>query len=94
MRIPLASEPDSRDGTSNKDERLTNVLGEDNNGQQMATVRPGLATIVAASGAGGGVVNFSDVLISVFGTTLGSGAGPSTIATVTAGLYDFAQGPL
>ena len=94
MRLNLASEIDSRDGASNKDERLTNVLGEDNNGHQMATVRPGLATIATASGAGGGAVNFNDVLITVFGTTLGSGATPSTISTVVAGSYDFCQSPL
>ena len=94
MRIPLAGEIDSRDGSSNKDERLTNILGEDNNGQQMAVLRPGLATIATASGAGGGEVNFNDVLITVFGTTLGSGSTPSTIGTVVAGSYDFCQSPL
>lgn len=94
MRIPLASEIDSRDGVSNKDERLTNVLGEDNNGQQMATLRPGLVTIATASGAGGGEVNFNDVLITVFGTTLGYGTTPTTISTVVAGDYDFTQSPL
>ena len=94
MRLPIASDIDSRDGVSAKDERLTNMLGEDNNGQQMATLRPGLATIATASGAGGGAVNFNDVLISVYGTTLGSGSTPSTIGTVVAGSYDFCQSPL
>lgn len=94
MRLPIASDIDSRDGASAKDERLTNMLGEDNNGQQMATLRPGLATIATASGAGGGAVNFNDVLITVYGTTLGSGSTPSTIATVVAGSYDFCQSPL
>jgi len=94
MRLPIASDIDSRDGVSAKDERLTNMLGEDNNGQQMATLRPGLATIATASGAGGGAVNFNDVLITVYGTTLGSGSTPSTIATVVAGSYDFAVSPL
>ena len=94
MRLPIASDIDSRDGASAKDERLTNMLGEDNNGQQMATLRPGLATIATASGAGGGAVNFNDVLISVYGTTLGFGPTPSTIATVVAGSYDFCQSPL
>ncbi len=94
MRLPIASDIDSRDGASAKDVRLTNMLGEDNNGQQMATLRPGLATIATASGAGGGAVNFNDVLITVFGTTLGSGSTPSTIATVVAGSYDFCQSPL
>ena len=94
MRLPIASDIDSRDGVSAKDERLTNMLGEDNNGQQMATLRPGLATIATASGAGGGAVNFNDVLISVYGTTLGFGPTPSTIGTVVAGSYDFCQSPL
>jgi hypothetical protein len=94
MRLPIASDIDSRDGASAKDERLTNMLGEDNNGQQMATLRPGLATIATASGAGGGAVNFNDVLISVYGTTLGFGPTPSTIGTVVAGSYDFCQSPL
>ena len=94
MRLPIASDIDSRDGASAKDERLTNMLGEDNNGQQMATLRPGLATIATASGAGGGAVNFNDVLISVYGTTLGFGPAPSTIGTVVAGSYDFCQSPL
>ena len=94
MRLPLASEIDSRDGVSDKDERLTNVLSETDEGVTLAVVRPGLATVATASGAGGGAVNFNDVLITVFGTTLGSGSTPSTIATVVAGSYDFAQSPL
>ena len=94
MRLPCVPDIDSRDGTSSKDERLTNMLSEDNNGQQMAVLRPGLATIATASGAGGGEVNFNDVLISVYGTTLGSGSTPSTIGTVVAGSYDFCASPL
>lgn len=94
MRLPLAFEIDSRDGTSNRDERMTNCLSEDDEGVTLAVVRPGLATIATATGAGGGAVNFNDVLITVFGTTLGSGSTPSTIATVVAGSYDFAQSPL
>ncbi len=94
MRLPLAQDLDSRDGTSSKDERLTNMLSEDNNGQQMATLRPGLANISTVSGAGGGAVNFNDEMITVFGTALGSGATPSTVATVVAGSYDFCQSPL
>ena len=94
MRLPLAFEIDSRDGVSAKDERLTNVLSESDEGVTLAVVRPGLATIATATGAGGGEVNFNDVLITVFGTTLGHGTAPSTIATVVAGSYDFAQSPL
>lgn len=94
MRIPLAFEIDSRDGVSAKDERLTNMLGEDDEGIQLTVLRPGLATIATASGAGGGAVNFNDVLITVYGTTLGFGTTPSTIGTVSAGMYDFCASPL
>ena len=94
MRLTLTSDIDSRDGGSNRDERLTNMLGEDDEGIQLTVLRPGLATIATASGAGGGAVNFNDVLITVYGTTLGSGSTPSTIGTVVAGSYDFCQSPL
>lgn len=94
MKLPLVSEIESRDGTSDKGERMTNVLYETDEGVTLAVVRPGLATIVTASGAGGGEVNFNDILITVFGTTLGFGPTPSTIGTVAAGMYDFCQSPL
>lgn len=94
MRLSLVADIDSRDGTSNRDERLTNVLSETDEDVTLAVVRPGLAAIATSSGAGGGAVNFNDVLITVYGTTLGSGSTPSTIATVVAGSYDFCQSPL
>ncbi len=94
MRLPLVPEIDSRDGSSNKDERMTNMLSETDEGVTLAVLRPGLATIATASGAGCGEVNFNDVLITVYGTTLGFGTTPSTIGTVVAGSYDFCQSPL
>lgn len=94
MRLPVVESLSSRDGVVNKDARMTNALAEDDEGVTLAVMRPGLATIATASGAGGGAVNFNDVLISVYGTTLGSGSTPSTIGTVVAGSYDFCQSPL
>lgn len=94
MRLPLVSDIDSRDGSSAKDERMTNVLSETDEGVTLACVRPGLAAIASASGAGGGEAAFNGVLITIFGTTLGFGETPSTIGTVVAGNYDFAQSPL
>ncbi len=94
MRLPLVSDIDSRDGTSNKDERLTNVLSEIDEGVTYATVRPALESVSSNSGNGNGLVNFEGVLISVFGATAGFGATPSTIGTVVAGSYDFCQSPL
>ena len=94
MRLPVVESLSSRDGVVNKDARMTNALAEDDEGVTLAVMRPGLATIATASGAGGGAVNFNDVLISVYGTTLGFGPTPSTIGTVVAGSYDFCQSPL
>ena len=94
MRLPVVESLSSRDGVVNKDARMTNALAEDDEGVTLAVLRPGLATIATASGAGGGAVNFNDVLISVYGTTLGFGPAPSTIGTVVAGSYDFCQSPL
>lgn len=94
MRLPLVSDIDSRDGTSNRDERLTNVLSEIDEGVTYATVRPALESVSSNSGNGNGVVDFQGVLISVFGATAGFGATPSTIGTVGNGATDFAQSPL
>ena len=92
MRLPAVTEIDTRDGSSNKDERLTNVLVEID-AEKLACLRPGLNTISANSGAGNGVVCFQSTLISVFGTTLGHGNTPASISTVVNGMYDFAQIP-
>lgn len=81
MRIPLAAELDSRDGTSNRDERLTNCLKETTKRGDMAVVRPGLSLDATASGVGNGLVVFSNELVSVYGATLGIGVEPSTDIT-------------
>lgn len=94
MRLPLTFEIDSRDGTSNRDERLTNVLSETDEGTELAVLRPGLAAVVTASGAGGNLTTFNGTLVSVFGTTVGTGEGPTTAGTVVAGQYDFCASPL
>lgn len=94
MRLPLSSDAASRDGAANKDERLTNVLSENDEGVALAVIRPGLTTIATVSGNGGGMVRFNDKLISVFGTSVKFGAAQVSIDTVTAGFYDFAQSPL
>lgn len=94
MRLQLVTEIDSRDGSVDKDARLTNVLSETGDeGEMLACVRPGLNTISTSSGAGNGVTCFNGVLISAFGTTLGYGNTPTTIGTVTSGKFDFAVMP-
>lgn len=94
MRLPLVIELDSRDGSANKDGRLTNVIAEQDEGGTLAVVRPGISTIATASGAGSGIACFGGELVSVFGTVLGYGEAPTTIGAVVAGDYDFAQSPL
>jgi len=94
MRLQLAPNIDSRDGVSNKDSRLINALGEMDDGENMAVVRPGLATLSTSSGDGRGLCSFNDVVISIYGTTLGHGATPATIGTVSGAFFDFTQSPL
>lgn len=92
MRIPLITDTDSRDGSSNKDERLTNVLVEID-AEKLACLRPGLNSISANSGDGNGLECFDGTLISVFGTTLGHGNTPASISTVVNDIYDFVKMP-
>lgn len=96
MRLPLAVDIDSRDGTSNKDARMTNMLSENDQSSTLAVVRPGLSSLLTATGNGNGVVSFNDVLISVYGTALGCRPASSivSIGTVMNGAYDFVQSPL
>lgn len=75
MRLPLVPSLSTKNGVSNKNARMTNVLKESKKTGDMAVVRPGLTLNATASGVGNGLVVFNDELISVFGTTLGIGAG-------------------
>ena len=94
MRLPVTTDINSRDGVSNRDERLTNTLVENDEGVQYAALRPALESVSSNSGHGNGVVDFQGVLVSVFGATAGAGSTPSTIGTVGNGATDFAQSPL
>lgn len=75
MRLPLVPSLSTKNGVSNKNARMTNVLKESKKTGDMAVVRPGLTLNATASGVGNGLVVFNGELISVFGTTLGIGAG-------------------
>lgn len=94
MRLPLILDVDSRDGTSDKDSRYTNVLSESDEGVSLAVIRPGLVAASSNSGNGNGITEFHGTLISSFGTTLGTGETPSSIGTVANGVMDFAESPL
>lgn len=75
MRLPLVPSLSTKNGVSNKNARMTNVLKESKKTGDMAVVRPGLTLNATASGVGNGLVVFNGELISVFGTTLGIGSG-------------------
>lgn len=94
MRLPLVPEIESRDGTSDKDERLTNVLSETDQGINQAVIRPGLVSVITAAGAGGNLTAFNGTLVGVFGTTVGVGESQTSVGTVAAGQFDFCASPL
>lgn len=71
MRLPLISQLSTKDGISNKNARLTNVLKETAAQGTFAVVRPGLDRLASTSGNGNGLVNFNESLISVYGATVG-----------------------
>ena len=90
MRLPLVPPIDSRDGTDEKDCLCKNLLIEAEDGIQLATLRPGqtLNTSFTAA-AGNNIVEFNGSLVTSFGTKLYVEG--VEIATISAGMKDFAQ---
>lgn len=71
MRIPLAGNISTKDGATNKNSRLYNVLAETRkDGKVVAGVRPGLNQVVASSGNGNSIVCFNGTLINLYGTKI------------------------
>ena len=91
MRLPLVSDIDSRDGTSNKDARMSNALKESENGVDYAATRPALALIADTTGNGNGMF-FLDTLITIFGTAALYSESLTSISAVDDGMYDFVKG--
>lgn len=71
MRLPVVPPLSTKDGTSNKNARLTNCLKESKKTGDKAVIRPGLVLDAQASGVGNGLVAFNGELVSVYGATLG-----------------------
>lgn len=72
MRLPVIGNISTKDGATNKNARLTNMLAEQKkNGTTLATVRPGLNKAAETTGNGNGAVCFGGTLVNVFGATLG-----------------------
>lgn len=80
MRLPVVTNISTKDGASNKNARLTNMLRETTKTASKAVVRPGLVLDAIASGVGNGLVVFNNALVSVFGATLGAGTSLSSSA--------------
>ncbi len=91
MRLPLIPNVESRDGSSNKDGRMTNSLKESENGVDFAAVRPALSLVADTTGDGNGMFYF-DTLITVFGGSAKYSESLTTISAVEDGFYDFAKG--
>lgn len=72
MRLPVVPQIGTKDGTSNKNARLTNCLMESTKRGDKAVVRPGLELrATAEEGYGGGLTVFDGEMVSVYGTTVG-----------------------
>jgi hypothetical protein len=70
MRLPVVHQISTKDGTSNKNARLTNTLKETRQTGELAVVRPGLETAATSAGNGNGLVCFNGELISLYGNAI------------------------
>lgn len=71
MRLPVVGNVSSKDGATNKNARLTNMLAEQKkNGTTLATVRPGLNGLATSSGDGNNLVCFGVELVNIYGNTV------------------------
>ena len=71
MRMPLVGNISTKDGATNKNARLTNMLVEQKkNGTTLATVRPGLNGLATSSGDGNNLVCFGGELINIYGNNI------------------------
>ena len=71
MRIPMVPSLSTKDGTTNKNSRLTNVLVETRKTGKVAQIRPALHHALSyAAGSGNGLVEFNDKLLSIFDADL------------------------
>lgn len=94
MRLPITPQLSTKEGTSNKNARLTNCLKESKKTGDKAVVRPGLVPDAQASGVGNGLVAFNGELVSVYGATLGlntAEAAGSGVSVITDTIYAGSQ---
>jgi len=70
MRLPVVPQISTKDGTSNKNARLTNCLKEVKKAGEKAVVRPGLVLEDTYSGIGNGLIPFDGRLLVIYDDTV------------------------
>lgn len=70
MRLPLIPQLSTKDGVTNSNSRLTNVVKETAENGELACVRPGLRKLNKIVGSGKGIVAFNDKVLSVYGASI------------------------
>lgn len=70
MRLPVVPGISTKDGTSNKNARLTNCLREKTQPADKAVIRPGLVTSDTYSGLGNGLIPFDGRLLVIYDDTV------------------------
>lgn len=70
MRLPVTHQVSTKDGTSNKNARLTNCLKESKQSGDKAVIRPGLVLSDTYAGLGNGLIPFDGRLLVIFDDTV------------------------
>jgi len=70
MRLPVVGNISTKDGASNKNARMVNVLAEEKQDKTIAAVRPGLNQLATGSGDGNNLVCFNGDLVNIYGNTV------------------------
>jgi hypothetical protein len=70
VRLPIVPQLSTKEGTSNKNARMTNVLKETRKTGEIAVVRPGLETSNTYSGIGNGLIPFDGRLLVIYDDTV------------------------
>lgn len=70
MRLPVVPQISTKDGTSNKNARLTNTLKESKKGGDKAVIRPGLVESTTFSGLGSGLIAFDGRVLTIVDDTV------------------------
>ncbi len=70
MRLPVVHQISTKDGTTNKNARLFNMLHEKRKAGDLAVIRPGLVDSNTYSGLGSGLIVFDGRLLTIYDDTV------------------------